>query len=120
MPQIRIEHSANLAGGFDGRALALAIHGHCVDQVKATMAACKSRVLDMGEVIIADGAGEGAMLHVDIGILKGRTTEAKAGLSEAVLAELRKAAEASGVAGVNISCEVRDVDTDAYRKDVLA
>lgn len=119
MPQIRIEHSGNLAGRFDGRTLALGIHQQCVDKVQATMGACKSRILDVGGVVVADGSAEGAMLHADIGLLKGRTAEAKGALAEAVLALMAEAAGKSGVAGVALSVEVRDMDTDTYRKQVL-
>lgn len=118
MPQIRIEHSANLAGAFEPRQLALSVHNQCVEHVKASMDACKSRILNVGDVVTGDGAAEGIMLHVDIGLLKGRTAEAKGALAEAVLGEL--AAVVAGKPGVALSVEVRDMDTDTYRKQVTS
>ncbi|WP_404384583.1 5-carboxymethyl-2-hydroxymuconate Delta-isomerase [Caenispirillum salinarum] len=118
MPQIRIEHSANLAGAFEPAQLALSVHRLCVEHAKATMDACKSRILNVGDVVVADGAAEGFMMHVEIGLLKGRTPEAKGALAEAVLARLAGAVE--GKPGINLSVEVRDMDTDTYRKQVTS
>jgi 5-carboxymethyl-2-hydroxymuconate isomerase len=70
----------------------------------------------MGTVVVGDGTAEGRMVHVDIGLLKGRATEVKAALSDAVLARLADAV--AGSAGVALSVEVRDMDTDTYRKQV--
>lgn len=118
MPQIRIEHSANLSGTFDSRALALSIHRLCVEKVNAAIDACKSRIINVGDVITGDGTAEGVMLHVDIGLLKGRTTEAKGALADAVLASLADAV--NGKPGIALSVEVRDMDTDTYRKQVTS
>lgn len=83
MPQIRIEHSANLSGAFEPTPLALSIHHLCVEHVNAALDACKSRIIDVGDVVTGDGTAQSTMLHVDIGLLKGRTTDAKSALADA-------------------------------------
>lgn len=118
MPQIRIEHSANLSGAFEPTPLALSIHHLCVEHVNAALDACKSRIIDVGDVVTGDGTAQSTMLHVDIGLLKGRTTDAKSALADAVLARLAAAVE--GTPGVALSVEVRDMDTDTYRKQVTS
>lgn len=120
MPQIRIEHSTNLAGRFDGRELALGIHRLAVEHVKATIEACKTRVLDIGSPVIGDGASGRAMLHVEIGLLAGRTTEAKKALAEAALALAVQTLGGNRAGETSVSVEIRDMDAGSYQKTVLS
>ncbi|GAA2312769.1 5-carboxymethyl-2-hydroxymuconate Delta-isomerase [Streptomyces kunmingensis] len=112
MPQITVDHSADLDGRLDRTGLAGAVHQACVDLVAARIPACKTRFRRAEETIVGDGAEEAALVHIEIALLAGRTEEAKTALTEAVLALLPghiKAAE-----GVHLSVEVRDLEP-AYR-----
>lgn len=119
MPQIRIERSSGLAS-LDARALALTIHHLTVEHVAASVAACKTRVVDIGSPVIGDGASGRAMLHVEIGLLAGRTTEAKKALAEAVLAAAVASLGAGAAAETHVSVEIRDMDAGSYQKTVLS
>ncbi|SOE00116.1 tautomerase family protein [Caenispirillum bisanense] len=120
MPQIRIEHSTDLAARLDTRSLALGIHRLTVEHVNASVAACKTRVLDVGAPIIGDGAAGRSLLHIEIGLLPGRTPEAKKALSEAVLAAAAAAVGERAPAETHISVEIRDMDGGSYQKTVLS
>ncbi|MCZ0979420.1 isomerase [Streptomyces diastatochromogenes] len=109
MPQITVDYSAPL----DRRGFARALHPLVVETVDASLGACKTRFREVEEFVVGGGAEEEVLVHVEIGLLAGRTDEVKARLAEAVLDLLPgylKAAE-----GVRLSVEVRDLD-GSYRK----
>ncbi|WP_369143874.1 5-carboxymethyl-2-hydroxymuconate Delta-isomerase [Streptomyces sp. R44] len=109
MPQITVDYSAPL----DRRGFALALHPIVVETVDATLDACKTRFREVEELVVGDGAADDHIVHVDIALLAGRTEQAKARLSEAVLALLPAYLKAKE--GVHLSVEVHDLD-GSYRK----
>ncbi|WMX47410.1 5-carboxymethyl-2-hydroxymuconate Delta-isomerase [Streptomyces roseicoloratus] len=106
MPEITVDYSAPL----DRRGFARALHRTVVDTVDARLEACKTRFREVEELVVGDGAtGEAeAVVHVEIGLLAGRTEEAKARLSRAVLDLVP--AHLKDTEGVRVSAEVRDLD----------
>lgn len=118
MPQIRIEQSARLAGRYDARALALAIHRAAVEIIGTTLESCKTAVVTFEETIIADGAPDNALFHIDFRGLSGRTAAQKQALGERLL-ELAQQALPRDLRQVQITVEVHDLDRDNYHKAVL-
>lgn len=122
MPQITVDYSANLSDTFDRRGFALALHEVTAGIADATVANCKTRFRRLDEVYVADGAPESALVHVQLGLLAGRTGAVKAELSTAVLELLRTyastGADASGLV-VHASVDVSELGA-AYRKHVGA
>ncbi|SED52535.1 5-carboxymethyl-2-hydroxymuconate Delta-isomerase [Streptomyces sp. TLI_105] len=109
MPQITVDYSAPL----DRRGFALALHPLVVKTVDATLDACKTRFREVEEVVVGGGGTDDVIVHVEIALLSGRTDEAKARLSEAVLHLLPAYLKAGE--GVRLSVEVRDLEA-SYRK----
>ncbi|MEV6331682.1 isomerase [Streptomyces sp. NPDC051909] len=109
MPQITVDYSAPL----DRRGFALALHPLVVETVDARIEACKTRFREVEELVVGDGATDDTVVHVEIALLAGRTDEAKARLSEAVLALVPGFLKETD--GVRISAEVRDLDA-SYAK----
>ncbi|MFB7866896.1 MULTISPECIES: 5-carboxymethyl-2-hydroxymuconate Delta-isomerase [unclassified Streptomyces] len=104
MPHITVDYSAPL----DRRGFARALHPVVVETVEARLAGCVTSFREIEETVVGDGADGAALVHVDIALLPGRSAEAKARLSAAVLAllpEYLKDAE-----GVTLTAEVRDLD----------
>ncbi|WP_312812857.1 isomerase [Brevundimonas sp.] len=117
MPQITLEHSTHFDAA-DYRALALEIHQLCVTHVGATIQACKTRVIRVENLIIANGSPKQAMAHCDLRILSGRTQEQKTALADAVQqAMLKHLTQYDGPR--QISVEIGNLDKPNYRKDVL-
>ncbi|WP_328539126.1 5-carboxymethyl-2-hydroxymuconate Delta-isomerase [Streptomyces sp. NBC_00344] len=114
MPEITVEYSASLGDAFDRRGFALALHPVVVETVDAKMPACQTRFTVAEEFVAGDGSADDAVLHVGIGLLAGRSAEAKARLSEAVLGLAEQHLKPAG-RPVHISAEVRDLDA-SYRK----
>jgi 5-carboxymethyl-2-hydroxymuconate isomerase len=118
MPQISIEFSANIAATFDARKFADEVHKLLVAIVETELASCKTRLIELGEVVIGDGSDANAMIHVDLRILSGRTLAQKRQLGEAVLAALAAVAKPDGL-DLQLTVEVRDLDRDNYHKQRL-
>lgn len=117
MPQITLEHSPHF-DGTDWRTLALTIHQHCVEQVAATLPACKTRIVRAENVIINDGNPDEAFVHCDLRILTGRTQEQKTALGQAVHAALL--AGLKPYAGpAQVSVEIGNLDKPNYIKATI-
>lgn len=113
MPQITVNYSESLGDAFDRRGFALALHPVVVETVAARIPACKCRFIVAEEFVAGDGTADDAVLHVDIALLAGRTDEAKARLSDAVLGLAEQHLKPKD-RPVHISAEVRDLD-GSYR-----
>ncbi|KQX53245.1 MULTISPECIES: hypothetical protein [unclassified Streptomyces] len=109
MPQITVDYSAPL----DRRGFALALHPLLVESVGTTLDACKTRFREVEETVVGDGGTDDALVHVEIALLYGRTDDAKARLSKAVLNLLPRHLETTD--GVHLSVEIRDLES-SYRK----
>ncbi len=120
MPQTEIEYSASLGAVFDARRLAGAVHEALVEHAAAELPNCKTRLTELADYLIGDGAPERAMVHVDLRILPGRNDEQKRQLGEAVLGALGEAV--AGVSGLDLqlTVEVRELDGANYHKSRLA
>ncbi|MGW6708241.1 5-carboxymethyl-2-hydroxymuconate Delta-isomerase [Streptomyces sp. NPDC054956] len=120
MPQITVDYSANLSEAFDRRGFALALHELTVRVADAALENCKTRFRCLDEVYVGDGAPGKALVHVQVGLLPGRSEAVKAELSEAALALLPKytATGANAPGGVvHASVDVSELGA-AYRKRV--
>ncbi|MFD3733856.1 5-carboxymethyl-2-hydroxymuconate Delta-isomerase [Streptomyces sp. NPDC058632] len=120
MPQITVDHSAQLKRGFecDWPAFARDLHSTVVEIAAAKLPACKTRFRPTGDVFVGHGQAEDhALVHVHIGLLPGRTEETKARLTEAVLELVRRHVRPVGSLTLHASAEVRDLDA-SYRKFV--
>lgn len=116
MPQISLEYTRHLADA-DWTPVALEIHQAAVEIAGAALSACKTRLIALDHVVIADGAPETAMLACRVGLMLGRTPEQKSALSEKVL-EILTAALARTAGKVEVSAEVFELN-ETYRKATL-
>ncbi|KJY38953.1 hypothetical protein [Streptomyces sp. NRRL S-495] len=120
MPQISVDYSPSLAGSFDRRELGLAINRLAVETINATPEGCKTvfRQTDP-EVVVGFGERAEAQLFVQFQIFPGRTPEAKAALTEAVLALLAERVEPAPGERLQLAVDVRDIDREAYRNTAV-
>ncbi|MBU1272717.1 MAG: isomerase [Alphaproteobacteria bacterium] len=116
MPQITLEYTRHLADA-DWAPVALEIHQAAVEIAGAALSACKTRLIALDHVVIADDAPETAMLACRVGLMLGRTPEQKSALSEKVL-EILTAALARTAGKVEVSAEVFELN-ETYRKATL-
>ena len=114
MPLITVDYSDTLDESFDRRGFALALHPVAVETVAARIPACKTRFRPVQEFTVGDGEGTDAVVHVGIALLPGRTDEAKAALTEAVLALVQQHIKPTGLT-LHVSAETLDLDA-SYRR----
>lgn len=118
MPQATIEYSSNVAASFDARGFALRLHQLLVEFTATDLESCKTRLIELQDVIIGNGSPDEAMIHVELGILSGRTPEQKTNLGKATLAAARSfLLELPGQ--LQLTVAVVDMDSSNYHKVVL-
>ncbi|NEC20706.1 5-carboxymethyl-2-hydroxymuconate Delta-isomerase [Streptomyces parvus] len=115
MPQITVDYSSTLDTAFDRQAFALALHPLVVSTVDARPEDCKTRFRRVEDVVVGAETEGRAVLHIEIGLLHGRTDDTKIRLAKAVLALI--AAHVRPVDGVTLhsSVEIPTLDV-SYRK----
>ncbi|MCX5209228.1 isomerase [Kitasatospora sp. NBC_00240] len=120
MPQISVDYSANLADTFDRQALGLALNQLAVKYLAAAPDACRTRFRRVDETVVVGERAEGQdLVLVDFPIFPGRSPEAKAGLSEAVLALLAEHLPTAPGRRLHTAVNVVDIDSDSYRGTTL-
>lgn len=114
MPHITVDYSDALADTFDRRGFGLALHPLLARTVVGSVAGCTTRFRQIDECVIADGTVEAAMLHVEVALLSGRTPEAKAELSRAVLGLARDHVKPTPGVTLHTSVDVCDLSRGSY------
>jgi len=120
MPQITLEHSANLQPERPWTNLL----GHLHDQIAGLSGididTCKSRVVTLDKYRVGDGAEDKAFAHLTIRIFAGRSPAVKTELGRAGLALLKRhLADAGDGLDIQLTVEIRDIDREAYFKERL-
>lgn len=118
MPQITVEYSAALAGTFDRRGFALALHTEATPLLDTKLDSFKTRFARIDEGVIADGSPTQTMVHVEMAILSGRDTETKQELTALVLRLARQNLTPPDGLTVQFTVEIRDLDRTTYGKHV--
>jgi 5-carboxymethyl-2-hydroxymuconate isomerase len=114
MPQISVDYTRSLAGAFDRQGFGLALNELAGEIIDAKPGSCKIRFRPVEESIVGDAAEGNAIVFVDFQVFPGRTPEAKAKLSEAVLAALPRFLAGAGLP-VHAAVNILDIDRDCYR-----
>ncbi|AEW99390.1 5-carboxymethyl-2-hydroxymuconate Delta-isomerase [Streptantibioticus cattleyicolor] len=117
MPQISVDHSADLA--FDRRGFALAAHAVAAEIIGCRVEDCKTRFRTVAETVVADGGGEHAVVVGEMRIMPGRTQQAKAALSEALVAKLAEYVKPEPGRRVHLAWTVLDQTPETYRRAEL-
>ncbi|MER6298502.1 isomerase [Kitasatospora sp. NPDC001539] len=116
MPQISVDYSSSLAGTFDPAALGRAINRLAEETIDAKPESCKT-VFRQGELLVVGttGTAADAQVLVEFRIFPGRTPEAKAALSEGVLALLAEHVKPGPGVRLFTAVDVADIDRESYR-----
>ncbi|MGZ3146038.1 5-carboxymethyl-2-hydroxymuconate Delta-isomerase [Lentzea chajnantorensis] len=115
MPQITVEYSAELAGAFDRRGFALALHRAVSPLVSSEVAAFKTRFRQIEESVIGEGA-PAAMVHVRVGLLSGRPAELKQEVGRTVVGLAGEHLKPVEGLPTQVTLEVYDMDREQYRQ----
>ncbi|MEV8305856.1 isomerase [Streptomyces flavidovirens] len=116
MPQITVDYSEQVAGAFDRRGFALALHPLVVDLVDTKLTACKTRFRRADETVVADATTGHAVVHIGIALLPGRSPEVKAELTAAVLDLVAGYIKPVDGIQAHLSAEVRDLEASYLKR----
>lgn len=124
MPHTTVEYSDQLSDAFDRQEFGRELHPLICQILEVPIERCRTRFWRITESVLGDGTGDGAMIRIVVGLLPGRSEEARSTLSQAILdlarAHLRPAAGQSfGL--VHVSVDIQDLDPAyvMYQQEVL-
>lgn len=121
MPQVVLDYSANVVQEVDFRQLFSELHRALADAAGVDVAACKSRAMCRETFAIGEGGPEQAFVHLEVGLLSGRTGAQKRDIAAVCLDVLaRYYADSLEQLDLQITVEVRDMDAQSYQKRTLA
>ncbi|MFG2845451.1 5-carboxymethyl-2-hydroxymuconate Delta-isomerase [Kitasatospora sp. NPDC048296] len=116
MPQISVDYSANLARSFDRMSLGVAINRLAEETIDAKPGSCKT-VFRQSELLVVGTSRipHDGQVFVEFQIFPGRTPEAKAALSEGVLALLAEHLKPQPGVRLFTAVNITDIDRESYR-----
>lgn len=117
MPQITLEHTANILDTLDFKTVLLAIHQTVHDVTGVNIENCKSRARQLEYYLVGSGGSEKAFVGVDLYLLEGRSDDIKRALGQAVL-DLLTTFFPQSIAKLDlqITVKVDDICKDYYFK----
>jgi 5-carboxymethyl-2-hydroxymuconate isomerase len=118
MPHITVDYSDALTETFDRRGFGLALHPLVARTIEGTVAGCKTRFRRVDEYVIADGADDIAMVHIEVALMQGRTPDVKAELSRAVLDLVRDHIKPTPGFALHTSVDISDLARGCYSSHV--
>lgn len=121
MPHIILEHSANIVEKTDFTSLFRQIHEKMMEFGVFNQDDLKSRAYACDNYFIADGKPHHAFVHLEVGILSGRTLEMRDKLSAEITEILKNTFQDSlHERHCIVSLELRELDRETYRKVISA
>lgn len=117
MPQIVLEHSANVAPGNALKEVMQRIHQIISTTGAISIDNCKSRCYCADNFLVGNGDPDNAFVHLDVRFVEGRTLEVRQAIGEQLKRCLTEYfLPANGNKKLQITVEVRDIVLDEYFK----
>ncbi len=117
MPQITLEYTSNIKQKIDFRDLFADLHKILSDVGGIRIKNCKSRAVCRDEYLIGDGSPDGAFVHVDLMLVKGRSDEWIKKIGDLILERLETAyGESKASLNLQITVHFSDLDRQRYFK----
>ena len=109
MPHIIIEHSSNIDNKNDIIKLLPIIHDLLVSEISANINACKSRVYELDNYLVADNIKK-SFIHITIKIMSGRSEEQKNNFGNILLKKLNDFfKDLPNLSNLSISLEIAEL-----------
>lgn len=115
MPQNRLSCTAAVRAALDPLTLIPALHADLVRLAGAGIADCKTQIHVAESAIVGDGTGAQDVLHLELGLLTGRSAETLTAVGQAALS-LMTAALPESLAATQVSVRVVEMDRATYFK----
>ena len=116
MPHAIIERSGNLVYDFIEHDIDLVnvVHGTLINAGLFELSAIKTREMTHDNWMVGEKGEDGTFVHLCLSIKAGRTVEQRQALSDTLIASLGEALQ--DIVVDQITVEIREMDTDTYRK----
>ena len=121
MPHIIAEYSANLEDRLDVQALVNDLHQAAVESQIADLVGIRSRAVRREYFRVAEGNPANGFVHIVARLRRGRTTEQRKALGQALLAAAdRRLAAVYPKHPIGLTVEVHEIDPDmTFRRNTL-
>ena len=121
MPHIIAEYSANLEDRLDVQALIDDLHQAAVESQIADLVGIRSRAVRREHFRVADGNPANGFVHIVARLRRGRTTEQRKALGQALLAAAdRRLAAVYPAHPIGLTVEIHEIDPDmTFRRNTL-
>ena len=121
MPHIIAEYSANLEDRLDVQALIDDLHQAAVDSQIADLVGIRSRAVRREYFRVAEGNPANGFVHIVARLRRGRTTEQRKALGQALLAAAdRRLAPVYPAHPIGLTVEIHEIDPDmTFRRNTL-
>jgi 5-carboxymethyl-2-hydroxymuconate isomerase len=121
MPHIIAEYSANLENRLNVQALVDDLHQAAIDSQVAELVGIRSRAVKRDHFRVADGNAANGFVHIVARLRRGRTTEQRKALGQALLAAAdKRLADVYPWHPVGLTVEVHEIDPDmTFRRNTL-
>lgn len=117
MPQLRLEYSSNITQPVLFEQLFSRLHEAVARTADVSVDACKSRATSQGTFRVGEGRPEQAFVHLEVGLLAGRSPEQHREVAAACLEVLADAyAPSLRALDLQITVELRGMERESYQK----
>ncbi|MBN2449390.1 MAG: 5-carboxymethyl-2-hydroxymuconate Delta-isomerase [Lentisphaeria bacterium] len=117
MPQLWLEVSGNISQPVLFDDLFARLHEAVARTAGVSVGACKSRAVSRDTFRVGEGAVNGAFVHLEVGLLSGRTPEQHREVAAACLEVLADYyAPSLQALDVQVTVEVRAMERESYQK----
>ena len=117
MPQLRLEYSSNITQPVLFEELFAGLHEALAQTAGVSVDACKSRAMRRATFRVGGGRPEQAFVHLEVGLLAGRSPERHRAVAAACLEVLADVyAPSLQALDLQITVEVRSMERESYQK----
>jgi len=118
MPHLVLEYTANLLPEFDPLQALHRMNTVLLASGEFVPDHIKSRAIRLDDYLVGDSE-PGSYMHVRLHLLAGRRPDAKAAITEGLVAALRSCIRGGSCFPVQITAEALDMDRSAYSKSIV-
>jgi 5-carboxymethyl-2-hydroxymuconate isomerase len=117
MPHFTLEYSENILEQVDTQDVFKSLHAILIDNGPFNLSDIKSRAIMHKDFYVADGNPSNSFVHLTLSIFKGRDTNTRQAIGNALVEFLKNKFERSyQELKCSITVDIKEIDSDTYAK----